>query len=793
MKIAPVIRWVGILASLAVLIILLGFAWVWHRIETSLPTLDGTAQIAGLSAEVRLERDEDGSVTIQAASRLDAARALGFAHGQDRFFQMDVTRRRAAGELSALFGDAALPLDRSVVGHRFRALAQAALAMLPPEQVARLEAYAAGVNAGLQSLEKSPWEYAVLRADARPWAPEDCGLVFYAMVLELQDERGRYEQNLNSLRDVMGKRAADFFAPLIGPQDSAFDGSTQALPPLPSERVLDLRGFDLPQLGLLDATEVPPVLGSNAIAVPGDRTGHGAGLIAGDPHLAMQVPNTWYRASLLWSDSSGVPHRVTGVSLPGVPGIIIGSNGHIAWTFTNATVDIGDLVPLDLNQIAPELLYHKGAESLEFEERVDIITLKDGSTEEVPSTWTIYGPIVDRTIKGKPLAFRWVFHDPAALNFDLLDLMEARDVEDAIAIAATSGMPNQNLFVADSSGEAAWTLTGKIPQRFGFDGRFPVEWTFGDRGWDGYISADKRPVIRASADRPLWSGNQRKVSGEDLAVVGDAGYDSPERASQIERGLAALPTVVSPDDLLAIQLDDRGEWLFRWRDLLVTTLRDLGIDRDDSPRGRLLALVEDWDGYATADSVGYRVLREWRDTLSHATLGPIFEKTQRRDLDFSYHRFRYEEALWTLHQAQPEHLLSAHFTTWPELRVHVADVVIAQIEDWNTHTWGEVNRLAMNHPFAHFLPQKIAQILNMPAEPQSGDSRMPRVARPGHGASLRFVVAPGQEETGLMHLPGGQSGNPRSPFYRAGHRAWELGAPTPFLPGDPYHVLILKP
>ncbi len=793
MKITRVLRWVGLIASLLVLIVLLSLTWVWQRIGASLPELDGAYQTAGISAQARIERDAEGVVSIDAANRQDAARALGFAHGQDRFSQMDLSRRRAAGELSQLFGSAALPLDRATIGHRFRSLAETAIAALPENQQTELQAYAEGVNAGLSSLGKAPWEYAVLRSDPVPWSPEDSGLVFYAMVLELQDERGSYELNLNSLRDVMAQSSVDYFNPLVGPQDSALDGSRGPLRTPPGPGVLDLRDYAMPEPEISWQHEEIPVLGSNSIAIAGSRTGHGAGMIAGDPHFGMQIPNIWYRATLIWPDDSGNPHRVSGVSLPGVPGIIIGSNGHIAWSFTNATIDVGDLVPIDLNQVAPEIFYHIGAKSVEFEERIDLVQLKNGDTEEVPSTWTVHGPIVGRTIKGKPLAFRWTFHDPAALNFDILGLMEAREVDEALALAGSSGMPNQNMFVADTAGNAAWTLTGKIPQRIGFDGMFPVSWTFGDRNWDGYLPADKRPVRRASSERALWSGNQRKVSGPDLELIGDAGYDGPERAGQIERGINALPATVTPDDLLAIQLDYHGDWLRRWQELLIETLHEIGVQADDSPRGKLLSTIENWSGEASSDSVAYRLLREWHGALASATLDPIFEKTRRRDLGFTYRRFRYQEALWNLHQTQPEHLLAPAFTAWTEMRIHVADVVVAEVDNWETHTWGETNRLRMNHPFSHFLPEILAKMINMPADSQSGDSRMPRVARPAHGASLRFVVSPGQEDSGLMHIPGGQSGNPRSPFYRAGHAAWSMGAPTPFLPGEPYHVIVLKP
>ncbi len=796
MNFARVLKIVGILGSVAALVALLALAWLWHRIEASLPPLDGTLPLVHLTAPAEIARDDQGTVIITAAHRFDAARALGFAHGQDRFFQMDLSRRRAAGELAVLVGDAALDLDRATVGHRFRPRAVEAIAALPPAQRAELEAYTEGVNAGLNSLAKSPWEYAVLRAEPAPWAVEDSGLVFYAMVLELQDSTGSYEQTLTTLRDVMGNVSVDFFNPLIGPHDSAFDGSTAALRAPPSAAIIDLRTTE--ELPVLSARAAPEhaTIGSNAFALNGTPTRHGAALVAGDPHLGLKIPNTWYRAQLNWTGANGTPHRVEGVSLPGVPGIIIGSNGHIAWSFTNATVDTGDLVAVDLNQVAPEIFYYHLGESVEFEEHVDVVTHHDGRTEEVISTWTKFGPIVGRTIRGKPLAYRWTFHDPLALNFDVLDLNEATNVDEALAIAANSGMPNQNMLVADRAGHAAWTLTGKLPRRFGFDGRFPVAWTFGDRGWAGYLDPAERPQRLAQPGHPLWSGNQRKVSGVELERLGDTGFDGPTRAAQIKRRLVELPDPATPEHLLAIQLDDRADWAQRWQELLRETLQSERLAAHDPLRNELLTVLAAWDGRAAINSAAYRAIRRWQRLLAGATLQPIFAQCRRKDPSFRYEKLRYEEALWALHRDEPAHLLGPPFVDWADLRAHVTLTLFAEIQDAGglpKFTWGEANRLRMQHPFARMLPAVLADFLNLPADPQAGDSRLPRVARPRHGASLRFAVAPGQEADGILHLPGGQCGNPLSPYFRAGHAAWLAGDPSPLQPGQPVHRLSLQP
>jgi penicillin amidase len=303
-------------------------------------------------------------------------------------------------------------------------------------------------------------------------------------------------------------------------------------------------------------------------------------------------------------------------------------------------------------------------------------------------------------------------------------------------------------------------------------------------------------VKRAVAGAPLWSGNQRKVAGEDLARTGDNGLDEPARASQIKRRLDELPTPATPADLLAIQLDYQADWARDWHDLLLQTLRQT----DPSGASRLLpeviAELEAWDGQAASLSVAYRIVRRWHRLLAAATLEPIFAKTVRKDPRFNYGRLRYEAALKALHRDEPPHLVGPPFADWSALRAHVAQQLLEEIDDaggLDRYTWGDRNRLAMHHPIGAALPGVLADFVNMPPDPQSGDSRLPRVAMRRHGASLRIIVAPGREDEGILHLPGGQSGNPLSPFFRAGHAAWLAGDPTPLQPGPLQHRLTLQP
>ena len=189
--------------SVGVLLALLASAAIglYVLVYGSLPLLDGTATLSGLSAPVAIERAALGIPAIRGATRLDVARATGFIHAQERFFQMDLTRRRAAGELAELFGAAALERDQANRLHRFRHRAQHTLVTLPTAEQALIAAYAEGVNAGLATLSTAPFEYGLLRTTPQPWRPEDTLLVVYAMYLDLQDRQWPHESARGLLHD----------------------------------------------------------------------------------------------------------------------------------------------------------------------------------------------------------------------------------------------------------------------------------------------------------------------------------------------------------------------------------------------------------------------------------------------------------------------------------------------------------------------------------------------------------------------------------------------------------------
>jgi penicillin amidase len=622
--------------------------------------------------------------------------------------------------------------------------------------------------------------------------------MIYAMTLDLQDADAGYEQSLAALHDTLGQSALAYFAPLIGPDDAALDSSTAPLAPMPTERMIDIRKrvyVTEEKHAALHGSERPDVLpGSNAFALDSTHTTSGSALVANDMHLSLRVPNTWYRASLIFSKTNGQGEtRLTGVTLPGAPLVVAGSNGAIAWGFTNAYADTSDLIVI--NAPAGPGTYSNRDDIAMYEKRSEIIRVRGGKPEVVEYSSTSWGPVIGTNADKRDLALKWTAHDPDAVNFDLFALEGAQTTQEAVAIAHHAGIPAQNFIVSDSNGTIGWTICGRLPKREGFTGRLPTTWRFGDCKWIGYLSPDEVPTVIAPANGRLWSGNQRMFGGETLSLLGDGGYEHPMRASGIRDGLSALGKA-TPQDLLAVQLDVQAPYLERWHQLFLRVLNPDAVAKNKD-RALLRAAAEKWEGRASADSVSYRIVAGFRQHVVDRVLPVVFEPCYDAFPEFSFRRFHYEPALWEMVNQKPAHLLGQDYAGWDELLLAAADDVAKDIDKEHTTianaAWGRHNAAEIRHPLSHVLPGPLGSWMNMAADPLPGDNNVPRVQSPTSGASERFVVSPGHEAEGIFNMPGGQSGHPLSPFYRAGHAAWVKGEATPFLPGPATHTLMLTP
>ena len=787
-----------LLVGVLVLLLAAGALWVRSEVRASLPRLDGELKLAGLSAPVTVERDALGVPTIRAATRADAARTLGFLHAQDRFFQMDLLRRSAAGELSALFGPLAVEVDKKTRVHRFRHRAGRVIALGTPEERGVFTAYTEGVNAGLAALGSKPWEYLALRVEPTPWAPEDTILAVYAMFLDLQGGDGSYESDLGLVHDLLPKPVADLLTPIGTEWDAPIVGQPLAVPPIPGPEVFDLRReppVELPKAAALEEPADRVALGSNNWAVAGAHTADGRALLANDMHLGIRVPNTWYRASVVRPDGAGGEIRMTGVTLPGAPAVVVGSNGHVAWGFTNSYGDWSDLVILEVDPKDPQV-YRTPQGPRRFERAEEVIQVKGGEPVRLEVRETVWGPVIDQDHRGRPRALAWTAHHPEAVNMAMTALERARTLEEAMDFANRSGAPAQNFVVVDDSGRIGWTIFGQIPRRVGFDGRLPSSWADGSHRWDGWLPPGEMPRVIDPPSGRIWTANARVVDGEMLAKVGDGGYALGPRAGQIRDRLLARDKVTR-QDMLAIQLDDEALHMERWRGVLRAALATEGATADPRRREMRRLVEESWTGHASIDSVGYRMVRSWRNFLLDEVLLSLTSRCKKADERFEPVHPQGEGVVWKLVTERPVHLLDPKYRTWDEQLLAAVDTTLEYYAketegELAARTWGERNTTRIRHPLSGAIPFA-GRWLDVPARPLPGDGDMPRVQGPGAGASERLVVSPGREQEGFFHMPVGQSGHPLSPFYQAGHEAWEKGEPTPFLPGPVEHTLKLLP
>ncbi len=784
----------AILAGVVLLGALGGGVWLRARLRASLPLVEGDRALPGLRAPVTVQRDALGVPTLRGASRLDVARALGFVHAQERFFQMDLQRRLAAGELAELMGPPVLAFDRRYRIHRFRDVARRALAQASPGERAVLEAYAAGVNAGLGALGARPFEYLLLRADPAPWRPEDSLLCLEAMFIQLQEDPGERQSRLGYMRDVLPPALLAFLAPPGTEWDAPLRGAPFPQPAVPGPEVCDLRKLKVPPPSAADQErQEPDFPGSNNWALGGGRTRDGRAIVANDMHLAITVPNTWYRASLAWPEAGG-ERRVTGVTLPGTPSVAAGSNGRVAWGFTNSYGDFRDLVVLERCGLEPDT-YLTPAGPRTLETARETLRVRGRGDTVLTFARSLWGPVVDTDHRGRPRALRWTAHDPEALNFRALGLETADTVQAALAVANRAGIPAQNFVCADARGHIAWTVMGRIPRRVGFDGRFPESWADGSRRWDGWLDPEAYPRIIDPPGGQIWTANARVVDGPWLARLGDGGYDLGARARQIRDDLRPLAGA-REWDMLPVQLDDRALFLARWRDLLLGLLTPQAL-AGHAERAEFRRLVEAWGGRAAVASAGYRMVRGFRLVLQEELSG-TFARAFRLG---PQRRFRAgfagqsEGPLWALATQRPPNLLDPRFRTWDDQLLRAVDETITRLTKDGPlarHTWGRLNTPRIQHPLVRALPF-LAPWLAMPRLPIPGDAQMPRVQDRIFGASERFAVSPGHEEDGYFMMPCGQSGHPLSPHFGDEHLDWVAGRPGPFLPGPAVQTLRLHP
>lgn len=786
-----IIRWL-LIGSIGILIF--GFGLVWYQLSKSLPELDGQRTSPYISAAGNIQRDKLGTAIINAQSQTDAAFLLGFAHAQDRYFQMDLLRRSAAGELSELIGKATIRIDKKARFHQFRKRAKLVLAQLPKHEKNILNSYTKGVNQALAEMKQLPFEYLLIQASPKPWAAEDSLLASYSMYLDLQGNQIERDLTLTLINDIYGHEMLDFLN-LPSPYQAALDGSEvqypqivdiPQLPPLQTTgKHTDDKHLTSSLNQIIDYNSIiePDEIGSNNWAVTGALTDTTSALLSNDMHLSLRIPAIWYRAQLNYTYNNQRT-KVTGVSLPGTPAVIVGSNGHVAWGFTNSNLDNVEWVKLNANtatNIVTEQIKVK-QQSQTFE-----LTLSE------------YGPV--RKVNGQKYALQWVAHELYGVDMTIAELAHQQTVKEALSLSTKSGIAAQNMMVVDKLGNAAWKPTGAVAMR----SKASLV-AIDEKDVSALWSQQEQsvPSVINPASNRLWTANDRIISNTDLPRFGNGGYALGARGLQIKQGLFAKEQF-DEQAFYELQLDNKAIFLTKWHRLLLSVLQT----QADTFQTDIEHLTQ-WQACACSDSIGYSLTRRFRSTVINQLLAPIEQTLKKHEVSTRPIYRAVEPAIWEILTQHDESWLPSTGLTTNDEGINAVTIDLQYntflleaykttrqklIKDHkaNSNTlagleWGNVNKLKVNHPIAAQVGP-FASLLNMNPVNGFGDSFMPAVQGTGFGASQRLIVRPGEEHKAILTVPGGQSGHPLSKFFRTGFEDYANARNTPLLPSEVLHEL----
>ncbi|HEX4348435.1 MAG TPA: penicillin acylase family protein, partial [Vicinamibacterales bacterium] len=568
------------LMAIAVLVaVAIGGGYVYLR--QSLPAVDGTVHVSGLSANVDIIRDADAIPHIFAATKADAFFGLGYAHAQDRLWQMEFQRRIGNGRLSEIFGDATLPEDRFLRTVGFGRAAKSAWDHLPADAQAQINAYVAGVNAFISSHHGSalPPEFSLLRFEPEAWKGEDVIVWVKMMAWDLS---ANYSLELMR-HDIEAKVGTEKMAALLPPYpenglniveegSSAGRDSRPAIPavvqgfsPAGDDNWSSLfaNGLGSPGSAVHDylAGARIEALGSNNWVVDGTLTASGKPLLANDPHLATHMPSLWYLAHLTAGDFD-----VIGATLPGTPAVAIGRNSHIAWGETNVAADVEDLFIEKLSADGSTAEFAGAQEPVRH--IAETIAVKGGSPVTLDVRITRHGPLVSDAINAntaasktgpnapirEPLAFRWTaLDDEDRTIVAFLHLNEAKNWDEFTGALRDFVVPSQNFVYADDGGHIGYYAPGHIPIRAQGDGSKPAEGWTGTNEWTGWIPFDELPHTFDPPAHFIVTANNRPEPPTYRHFVA-AEYPTPYRAERI-RDLLQQRTKITVEDFHAIQAD----------------------------------------------------------------------------------------------------------------------------------------------------------------------------------------------------------------------------------------------
>ena len=825
-----------VLASLLIVTLfaaLGGLAWLYSMARSVLPQLDGTAKISGLSARVTVSRDGHGVPTIDAASFEDLFFAQGYVTAQDRLWQMDVMRRFAAGEISEILGADFLQHDREQRILELRVAAQKALEVSSAQNRAHFEAYARGVNAYVAShRDRLPVEFRILRYSPRPWAPEDSTLIAAQMVKDLNHYPYRDALDREKILAKLGPElTADLYVnsswhdrpPTVArfslEQDTGNEDeerhkrspvSSSVAQQTATPAFHDLVGAGLANDGFARALEQDSealdadtrmVVGSNNWVVSGAHTVSGKPLLSNDMHLGHQMPNLWYEAHLRCSTSGCGNFDAAGVTLPGLPYVIVGHNQRIAWGLTNVGPTVEDVYIETFN---PDGQYLTPAGWKSPEHRHEVIHVKGKPDVVLDVALTRHGPIITDLVPGesRQLALRWTLYEGTHDPFFEVD--SAQNWEQFRRAFSAFDAPGQNVVFADVDGNIGYQATGKIPIRASGDGSLPENGSDDIHEWTGYIPFDKLPSTYNPSSGIIATANGR-ISPDGYPFSISTGWEAPWRTARIYRVLESGKKF-SASDMLGLQTDIYSDAERFFAERFVYAVDHA---KNSSLRTKQAAeLMRGWDGRMTADSaaptIGYRARVELTRLLLEAKLGSAPADPRQIAASLNWKTYGWGmQSVWleNVLQGQLKRWLPESYGSYDELLTAAVEAAVSGPEvpqDLASWHWGGFHPVEIQHPILGKIP--LLQRWSGPGvQPQSGSGYTVKAVSRSHGPSERLTVDLSDLDQSTLNLVTGEAGSFLSPYYLDQWKAWyegytfKLPFTQPAVAAAQQHVLVLEP
>lgn len=741
-------------------------------LRAALPDVGGEVRLAGLDGEVVIYRDDLGIPHIRAGSAHDAFFAQGFAHAQDRLWQMDYDRRRAAGRWAEWTGPAWVDQDVFMRRLGLPRTAEADYAAFDPATRAMFDAYADGVNAFIRTTAVLPAEYALVGATPEPWRPWD-GCAVYKVRHALMGTLGT---------KLWRARLMQLFGPEMVLK---LRGGVQSPAPVVSAPGEDFAALPDPADSLTGAELVSGLWdwsGSNNWTLSGSRTASGKPLLAGDPHRMLDVPNVYYQNHLACPDWDVIGYAFAGV--PGCPHF--GHNADVAWGITHAGADYHDLY---IERFAPgdPTRYEFRGEWLPAERRRETIAVRGGEPVAIDVTVTRHGPIVvGDPASGHALALRYSATDRPNLGFTtFLPMLTARTVDELDATMREWVDPANNFIMADRHGAIGYLMRGRVPIRPRANGWLPVPGWDGEHEWDGDIPFDELPRARDPQTGWIVTANNRIVDDTYPHYVA-LDWAPATRARRIIARVGDL-TGATVADMAAIH----AERVSLPSRVFLAALD--GINPADERAAEAKRLLQGWDGAMDADAVAPTLYAVWREQAA-ATLIDTTELARLRAIGAAQDplplralslgsRFRAPVAALI---ARDDTSLLPPGESWAGLLATAFARAIAWLterlgDDISLWTWGCLHRTAPKHTLAGTFPE-YADLLNPPAVGFGGDGDTPMAAAyaglEGTGFALigtavaRYCFDTADWEQSGWVVPLGASGHPGSPHYADQVEAW---------------------